>query len=137
MTMLDLYRCLLLMTTTLESMTNKTSLSSLFQLTNMAIGHKHRLRQDNFNIAFYNSSFPDNETTIIKPRIGCSFILPNGLWLLKTTLYGLQHSPRHWFKNLTSNLKNMGLTASPHETYMCMGSLTRGEKYNIHWHICV
>ena len=75
------------------------------------------------------------KTTIIKPPIGCLFIQNDESWTLNKTLYSLQYSPIHWFEKLTSTLKNTGLKSSPHDPYVCTGSLIPGRVSNLHWPI--
>ena len=99
--------------------------SSLRILTSMATNNFRLLGQGNCNNSFCNTNLLDNETAIRKPPISWPFRQPDKLWLLKKTLYGIQHSPRHGFDNLTNTLK-MGLKAYPHDPCMYMVSLTHG-----------
>ena len=47
------------------------------QPTIMSIKHKRRLQQGDRKNSFYNSTMTTNETTIIKPPIGCPFSHPD------------------------------------------------------------
>ena len=92
----------------------------------MSIEQKWRLRQGDCMNNFWNATFTDNETIIIKTPTSCPFSQPNGYWILKNTLYSLQLSPWHWFENLTGNLKKTSLKASPHDPCAYMGYLIPG-----------
>ena len=112
------------------------SYSPLLQLAILSIEHKRLLQQGKNKNAFYNAILTKNETTIIKPTIGYPFNQPDELQHLYKNLYGIQLIPRHWFDNLTSTLKNMGLMAYTHEPCLYKGFLTPGGGSKLYWPIC-
>jgi hypothetical protein len=62
-------------------------------LVSMAIEHWCTLKQGNCKNAYCQGILLDNKITIVKQPIGD----PDANWLLKQTLYGLRHSPCHWY----------------------------------------
>ena len=79
----------------------------------LAIKHKRFLRQGDVKNAFCNGHLPEDEVVVIRPPKGCPISRPNTLWWLKKTLYGLVRSPLHWFNNISSFFKSIGLQNSP------------------------
>ena len=63
--------------------------SSLRLLPSKAVGDKLILQQGYCKNAFYNSTFPDGEVTVIRPPIFGPSFQEDEYWLLKKTLYGL------------------------------------------------
>ncbi len=57
-------------------------------------------------------SLPPEETTIVRPPSGDSESDPQEYWLLLKTLYGLRHSPKHWYDKINAILISIGLTPS-------------------------
>ena len=110
--------------------------SSLRQLTKMSIEHHHHLCQGGFKNYFCNTILPDNETTIIKPPIGCPFSQSGELWLLKKKLQVLQLSPCKWFENSTITFIDIGVKYSPHDTSVYTGTLTPWREGHLHWSLC-
>ena len=76
--------------------------------------------------SFFSATFPENETTIIKPPIGCLFIKPNKLWLLNKNLYVLQRILYHFFDKLTSTLRDIGKPTSPYNPCLYNKNFTPG-----------
>ena len=69
-------------------------------LTAKAVGDKRVLQQGDCKNAFYKSTLPDNEVTVIRPPIGDPAFKEDEYWLLKKTLYGLRRSPHHWYNTI-------------------------------------
>jgi hypothetical protein len=66
-------------------------------IVSMAVEQRRTLQQGNCKNEFCQGMLPLDEITIIKPPIGDP--------LLKRTLYGLCHSPRHWYIKIKSILE--------------------------------
>ncbi len=64
---------------------------------------------------------PPEEFTIVRPPLGDPSAKPNEFWLLKKTLYGLCHSPRHWYDKIDKILRSMGLTPNPYDPCVYAG----------------
>ena len=103
--------------------------SSLRLLTDKYVGDKRIIQQGDCKNAFYNSTLPDNEVTVIRPPIGDPDFQEDEYWLLKKTLYGIRRSPHHWYNMIKGILLKMGLKASPHDPCLLSGIL---EKPNSH-----
>ena len=97
--------------------------SSLRLLTDKAVGNKRILQQVDCKNAFYNSTLPDNEVTVIRPPIGDPAFQEYEYWLLKKTLYGLHQYPHQWYNMIKRILLKMVLKASPHDPCLLSGIL--------------
>jgi hypothetical protein len=89
--------------------------SSLRLLLAKAVRAKRVLQQGDCKNAFCNAKLPDDELTVVKPPPGDPANAVDEFWLLQKTLNGLRRSPHHWYNMITSILKNIGLTPSPHD----------------------
>jgi hypothetical protein len=76
----------------------------LVVLRNLAVYHKHVLKNCNVKRAFVQSTLPDNEVYFLKPPPGCPCSQPNQCWHLIRSLYRLKRAPRIWFSTLCSHL---------------------------------
>ena len=94
---------------------------SLRLLIAKAVGDKRILQQGDCKNAFYNSTLPENEVTVIRPPIGYPAFQEYEYWLLKKTLYGLRRSPHHWYNMIKGILLKMGLKAYPHNPCLLSG----------------
>jgi hypothetical protein len=73
---------------------------------------QHPLHQGNCKNAFCQGILPPDEITIVHPPAGDPETDPNKYWLLQKTLYGLCHSPHHWYDKINRILKSIGLRPS-------------------------
>ena len=73
--------------------------------------------------AFCQSCLPTGEDYVCIPPPGCPLSPPKTYWKLKTTLYGLKRSPRHFYDLMTKILKEIGLMQHPHSPCIFHGSL--------------
>ena len=64
---------------------------------------------------------------MVKPPKGCPLTHPNSLWRLRKTLYGLVRSPLHWYNNISSFFKSIGLTNSPNSPCVFTGTILPNE----------
>jgi Reverse transcriptase (RNA-dependent DNA polymerase) len=70
-------------------------------LTTIAVDMGQTQKQGNCKNPFLHPTLPPDEIVIFRPPpAGCPFSQPGELWLLNKTLYGLQHSPKHWYDAL-------------------------------------
>ena len=83
--------------------------SSIRLMASLAIQRKRVIQQGDVKNAFCNADLPPDEVTIVRPPAGDPDVKPGEYWKLKSTLYGLRRSPKHWFDMLTQILTNMGL----------------------------
>jgi hypothetical protein len=76
--------------------------------------------------AFCQSYLPPGEDYICRPPAGCPITPKGTYWRLKKTLYGLKHSPKHFYELATKTLKAVGL--EQHLTSPCLfyGTLIEG-----------
>ena len=92
------------------------------------------MRQGNVKNTFYNGLLPQDGVIVVKCPVGCPKSSPNNtLWKLKKTLYGLVHTPLHWYNNISTFFQSIGLKNSqnspcifvsqilPHETPLYLG----------------
>ena len=80
-----------------------------------------KLKQADYKNAFCNPILPSDETTIIRPPLGGPYAEPGEYWLLNKTLYGLWHSPKHWYDVALAALLQMGLKQSAHDPCLFHG----------------
>jgi hypothetical protein len=64
---------------------------------------------------FCQGVIPPDETTIISPPSGDPNAPKDEYWFLQKTLYGLCHSPCHWYEPIDSILFLIGFTPNPHD----------------------
>ena len=96
-------------------------------LLSLAIKNKQILKQGDVKNTFCNGTLPQDELVVIKPPKGCPLSRPNTLWKLKKTLYGLVHSPLHWFNNISTFFKSIGLSNLPNSPCMFSSTIVPGE----------
>ena len=92
-------------------------------LLSIAVQNKRKLKQGDVKNAFCNGILPTNEIVVITPPKGCPLSQPNSLWRLRKTLYGLKRSPLHWFQNISSYFKSIGLQNSPNSPCVFQGTI--------------
>ena len=95
--------------------------SSLRLLTSMAVEKTRRLKQGDYKNAFVQATLPDDELTIVRPPLGDPDADLDEFWLLKSSLYGLQRAPRHWFEKMSKAMRDMGLKPSAHDPCLFIG----------------
>jgi hypothetical protein len=78
-------------------------------MVSMAVERHCTLKQGDCKNAFCQGILPADEVTIIKPPIGDPDAEKDKYWLLKRTLYGLRHSPCHWYTKIKGILQSLGL----------------------------
>ena len=78
-------------------------------IASMAIQQQCTLKQGDYKNAFCQGVLPPDEITIVKPPIGDPDAKKDEYWLLKRTLYGLRHSPKHWYDKIRKILASVGL----------------------------
>ncbi len=79
------------------------------------------LKQGNCKNAFCQGILPPEEITIVHPPSGDPDAAKDKYWLLQKTLYGLRHSPHHWYKKIDSILHSIGLTPNAHDPCLYTG----------------
>ena len=89
----------------------------------LALKEKCYLRQGDVKNAFCNGTLPNDEVVVVRPPTGCPNTLPNTLWKLKKTLYGLVHSPQHWYQNISTFFQSIGLCNSPNSPCLFIGQI--------------
>jgi hypothetical protein len=92
-------------------------------LVSMAIEQRRVLQQGNCKNAFCQRILPPDEITIVKPPIRDPDAKKNEYWLLKRTLYGLCHSPRHWFDRIKKVLQQIGLRQNAYDPCLFTGNI--------------
>ena len=95
-------------------------------LTSLAVRNRTTLKQADCKNAFCHPELPEDEPTIVRPPAGCPISKPNTYWRLKKTLYGLQHSPRHWYHLITKQLKAIGLRQTANEDCLFVDEIILG-----------
>ncbi len=70
---------------------------------------------------FCQGDLPPDEVTIVHLPSGDPDTLKDKYWLLTKTLYGLSHSPCHWYQKIDSILRSIGLLPSPHDPCIYIG----------------
>ena len=88
------------------------------------------LRQGDCKNAFCNSFLPDDEVVIIKPPLGDPDAETNEYWCLWRTLYGLRHSPKHWYDKISAIPLKMGFRPCAHDPCLYVGFLDAGSDSN-------
>jgi hypothetical protein len=94
---------------------------SLRYLVSLAIQRCRGLKQGGCKNAFCQGIFPPEEITIVRPPLGDPDAAKDKYWLLQKTLYGLRRSPRHWYKEIDSILRSIGLTPNAHDPCLYTG----------------
>jgi hypothetical protein len=87
----------------------------------MAVRKRSPLCQGNCKNTFCQGILPPEEVTIIRPPSGDPKAAPNENWLLLRTLYGLWHSPGHWYDKVNKILISIGLTPSLEDPCLLTG----------------
>jgi hypothetical protein len=85
---------------------------SLCLLVSLAIQKRCPLCQGDCTNAFCQGVLPKDKITLVRPPHGAPDVEPNKYWLLQRTLYGLCHSPRHWYDKINAILCSFGLRPS-------------------------
>jgi hypothetical protein len=98
-------------------------------LTALAVHNKRSLKQGNCKFVFIQANLPENETTIVKPPVGCPFSGVRTYWRLKKSLYGLRRAPRHWYKLISDILQSpeTGLHPTKHDPCIFYGTIIPGK----------
>jgi hypothetical protein len=96
---------------------------SMRLVVSLATEHHCTLKQGNYKNAFCQGILPDDKITIIKPPIGDPDATKNKYWLLKRTLYGLQHSSCHWYTKINAALNQIGLQANSSDPFLYTGHI--------------
>ena len=96
---------------------------SMRVMVSLAVEKCRTLKQGDCKNAFCQGILPDDEITIVKPPIGNPDADKDEYWLLKKMLYGLRHSPRHWYNKITSVLASIGLRPNASDPCMFTGSV--------------
>ena len=91
--------------------------SILRLLITKAVSEKRTIQQGDCKKAFCNAALPEDKVTAIWPPIGNPTFHNDEYWLLKKTSYGLCRYPHHWYNTITKILHNMGLQASPYDSW--------------------
>ncbi len=94
---------------------------SLRYLVSLAVQHCRGLKQGNCKNTFCQGILPPEEMTIVRPPSGDPDAVKDKYWLLQKTLYGLWHSPRHWYEKIDSILRSIGLTPNAHDPCLYTG----------------
>jgi hypothetical protein len=94
---------------------------SLRYLVSLAVQHCCGLKQGDCKNAFCQGILPPEEITIIRPPSGDPDAAKDKYWLLQKTLYGLRHSPHHWYEKIDSILHSIGLTPNAHDPCLYTG----------------
>jgi hypothetical protein len=87
----------------------------------MAVVSQRPLCQGNCKNAFCQGILPPDEITIVCPPSGDPKAAPDKYWLLKQTLYGLQHSLHHWYHKINTILHLIGFTPLLKDSYLYTG----------------
>jgi hypothetical protein len=87
----------------------------------MAVKKHCTLNQGDCKNAFCQGILLDNKITIIKPPIGDRDAEKDEYWLLKRMIYGLQHSPRHWYTKIKSIFESIGLQENASDPHLFTG----------------
>jgi hypothetical protein len=87
----------------------------------LAVQHCCGLKQGNCKNTFCQGVLPLEEVTIVRPPSGDLHAAKDEYWLLQKTLYGLQHSPQHWYEKIDSILHSICLTPNAHDPCFCTG----------------
>jgi hypothetical protein len=88
---------------------------SLHFLVSLAVQHRHGLNQGDCKNVFCQSILSPEEVTIVCPPSGGPDAAKDEYWLLQKTLYGLQHSPWHWYEKLDSISHSINLVPNSHD----------------------
>ncbi len=85
---------------------------SLHLLVSMAVETLLPIHQGNCKNAFCQGILSPEEVTIVRPPSRYPDSDPRKYWLLLRTLFGLWHSPRHWYDKINALLQSISLTPS-------------------------
>ena len=88
---------------------------SLRFLVSLSAQHRRGLQQGDCKNAFCQGILPPEEVTIVRPPSGDPDAAKDEYWLLQKTLYGLQHSPQHWYEKIDSILLSISLVPNAHD----------------------
>jgi hypothetical protein len=88
---------------------------SLRFLVSLAVQHCCGLKQGDCKNAFCQGVLPPEEVTIVRPPSGDPDAAKDEYWLLQKILYGLRHSPHHWYEKINSILCSISLTPNAHD----------------------
>jgi hypothetical protein len=94
----------------------------------LAVYNKRTVKQGDCKFAFIQASLPDDETTLVKPPIGCPISAPRTYWHLKKSLCGLC-APRHWYILFSDILQSpeIGLKPPIHDPCIFHGTIIPGK----------
>jgi len=73
--------------------------------------------------AFCQTTLPPDEQYVCTPPKGCPITPPKTYLLLKKTLYGLKHSPRHWYETAKQALLLLNLKPCPNAPCIFTGKV--------------
>ena len=99
------------------------SLTQFRTILALAISKQRILKQGDVKNAFCNGVLPDTEVVVCTPPAGCPQSKPRTLWRLKKTLYGIFRSSLHWYKNISTFFKSIGLENSQNNPCVFTGKL--------------
>ena len=97
------------------------SLGEMIFLVSLAVKQGITLKSGDVIQSFCQKSLPPDEKYILTPPHGCPKSKPKTYWLLLRTLYGIKHSPRHWYDHATKLLLKCGLTPCPQSPCIFQG----------------
>jgi len=103
------------------------SLLKLRLLLSVALSKKWILKQGEVSQAFVHSTLPDNEQYVVRPPPGCPLFKRKYYLRLIKTVYGLKHSPCHWYHNAKQVLLPLGLRHSPDTPCIFTGNILPGQ----------
>ncbi len=90
-------------------------------LVSLAVEKRHPLCQGDCKNAFCQGLLPVDGITIVRPPSGNPEANLQEFWLLQCTLYGLWHSPCHWYDKINAILRSIGLTPSLEDPCLYLG----------------
>jgi hypothetical protein len=96
---------------------------TLHLIISMAVQQRRTLKQGDCKNAFCQGILPPDEISIVKPLIGDPDAKNDEYWLLKRTLYGLSHSPKHWYDKICKILTSVGLKQNSYDPCLFSGNI--------------
>jgi hypothetical protein len=96
---------------------------TLHLIVSMAIKQRQTLKQRDCKNAFCHGILPPEEITIVKPPNGDPDAKKDEYWLLKQTLYGLRHSPKHLYDKIRKILNKLGLQQNAYNPCLFSGHI--------------
>jgi hypothetical protein len=96
---------------------------SMRLMVSMATKRHTVLKQGDCKNAFCQGILPNDKIMIAKPPIGDPVARKDEYWLLKCTLYGLRHSPCHWYTKINGALNAIGLHANSSDPCLNTGHI--------------